>query len=233
MEEYSSSVTSSSIMIPAKFHPAKSFSFPKQSFGSKNEKCSFRVEWHQKYSWLHYDVITDAAFCYPCMKAEREKKYKSSTKHDPAFISKGFTNWKDATVAFNKHLKSDCHKEGVEIDELPKKTGDVGEKLSTEHKKEKELNREMFRRILQNICYLARQGLALKGHDNGANSNFTQLLRLRAFDCPAVLTWMEKKTNKYTSGNIQNECPQVMALHILRQISPDIAKNKIFYNHGR
>ena len=53
--------------------------------------------------------------------------------HEPAFISKGFTNWKDATVAFNKHLKSDCHKEAVEIHELHKKTGDVGEKLSTEH----------------------------------------------------------------------------------------------------
>jgi len=59
---------------------------------------------------------------------------------------------KNATVAFNKYLKSDCHKEAVEICELPKKTGDVSEKLSTEHKKEKELNREMFRRILQNVC---------------------------------------------------------------------------------
>ena len=82
-----------------------------------------------------------------CKMAEREEKHKASTKRKPAFISKGFTNWKDATVAFNKYLKSDCHKEAVEIHELPKKTGDVGEKLSSEHKKEKELNREMFRRI--------------------------------------------------------------------------------------
>ena len=40
-------------------------------------------------------------------------------------------------MAFNKHLKSDCHKESFEIHELPKKTGDVGEKLSSEHKKER------------------------------------------------------------------------------------------------
>ena len=44
------------------------------------------------------------------MKTEWERKYKVSTKHQPAFISKGFTNWKDATMAFNKYLKSDCHK---------------------------------------------------------------------------------------------------------------------------
>ena len=98
-------------------------------------------------------------------------------------------------MAFSKHLKSDCHREAVEIHELPKKTGDVGEKLNTEHKKEKELNREMFRRILQNVCYLSRQGLPLRGHDDGSNSNFIQLLRLRSFDYPDVLTWMEKKTS--------------------------------------
>ena len=219
----------STVMIPSKFHPPKSFLFPKRSFGSKNEKHSFRPEWCEKYSWLHYDASIDAVFCYICMKVERESKYKVSTKREPAFISKGFTNWKDATVAFNRHLKSDCHREAVEIHELPKKTGDVGEKLSTEHKKEKELNREMFRRILQNVRYLARQGLPFRGHDDGANSNFIQLLHLRSFDCPGVLTWMEKKTNKYTSGDIQNECLQVMALHILRQISSDIAKN----GHGR
>ena len=217
----------STVMIPSKFHPPKSFLFPKRSFGSKNEKRSFRPEWCEKYSWLHYDASIDAAFCYICMKVE-QIKYKVSTKREPAFIFKGFTNWKDATVAFNRHLKSDCHREAVEIHELPKKTGDVGEKLSTEHKKEKELNREMLRRILQNVRYLACQGLPFRGHDDGANSNFIQLLHLRSFDCPGVLTWMEKKTNKYTSGDIQNECLQVMALHILQQISSDIAKNGFF-----
>ena len=45
------------------------------------------------------------------MMAEREEKHKANTKRESAFISKGFTNWKDATVAFNKDLKSDCHKE--------------------------------------------------------------------------------------------------------------------------
>ena len=81
-------------------------------------------------------------------------------------------------VAFNKHLKSDCHKEAIEVHELPKKTGDIGEKLSSEHKNKKELTREMFRRILQNICYLAIQALPLRGHDDDVNSNSMQLLCL-------------------------------------------------------
>jgi len=158
------------------------------------------------------------------MKAEAEKSTTQVLNMTQLLSLKASQTGK----ILSKHLKSECHKEGVEIDEFSKKTGDVGEKLSTDHKNEKKFNREMFRRILQNIYYLACQGLALRGHDDGDNSNFTELLRLRAFDCPAVLTWMEKKTNKYTSGDIQNECPEIMALHILRQISSDIAKNNFF-----
>ncbi len=94
--------------------------------------------------------------------------------------------------------------------------GDIGELLSTQHEREKAQNRAMFHRILQNLCFLALQGLALRG--DGEDSNFTQLLRLRAFDCPEVMTWVDRKTNKYTSGNMQNECLQVMALHILREV---------------
>ena len=76
------------------------------------------------------------------------KKFKASTIRELTFISKGYTNWKDACEVFQKH----CHKEAVESIELPFKTGDVGEMLCTEHKTEKE-----------SIRYLARQGLAFKG----------------------------------------------------------------------
>ena len=120
----SASASDPTVTIPNKFNPPKSFPFPKRLFGSKNEKRSFRPEWYDKYSWLHYDAPKDAAFCYICMKVEQERMYRLGTKWEPAFISRGFTNWKDAMVAFNKHLKSDCHREAVEIHELPKKTGD-------------------------------------------------------------------------------------------------------------
>ena len=72
------------------------------------------------------------------------------------------------------------------------------------------------------------QGLSLKGQKDGEDSNFTQLLLLRSIGCPEVLTWMKKKTNKYTSGDIQNEFLQAMALHILWNICSDIVKNGIF-----
>ena len=178
-----------------KFHPPKTFRFPHRKFGSKGDTRSFRAEWCEKFDWLHYDVSGDAAFCHVCMSAELEKKFLASTRRDLAFISKGFTYWKEATTAFQKHLASACHREAVSaLQDLPNHVNDVGELLNAQHGKEKAVNRDMFRRILQNIRFLARQGLPLRGHGDDAESNFAQLMRLRAFDCAEVLEFVGKKT---------------------------------------
>ena len=42
----------------------KCLNFPKRQFGTKGEERIFRAEWCDTFSWLHYDVKTDAAFCY-------------------------------------------------------------------------------------------------------------------------------------------------------------------------
>ena len=48
-----------------------------------------------------------------CLKANKEGKFLSSTKGYHA--SKGYTNWKDVTCAFQKHQKSKCHREVIEV----------------------------------------------------------------------------------------------------------------------
>ena len=56
------------------------------------------------------------------------KKFLASTKGDPAFISKGFTYWKEGHKAFKKHQGSDCHREAVDdLIVLPRCTKDVCE----------------------------------------------------------------------------------------------------------
>ena len=118
------------------------------------------------------------------MTAEFEKKLLVSTKRDPAFITTSYTYWKEAVTAFKRRRNSACHREAVEVDEtLPVQVQDIGELLHASTQSKNVLNRSMFRRILQNLYYLARQGLALRGHSRGENSNFTHLLQLRAHDC--------------------------------------------------
>ena len=198
--------------FPDKFQPSASYCFPNRKFGKHSEERSFRAEWCQQFDWLHYNRASDAAFSYICMQAENERKFLGSTKRDQAFITKGFTNWRDATKAFKKHVTTSCHSEAILT--FKGNMADIGELLSTEHQREKSENRAFFRIILQNIRFLARQGLPLRGHEDETDSNFIQLLNLRAIDTPGLGDWMKKKTNKYTSHDIQNEVLHIMALGI-------------------
>lgn len=222
-------VNTSNSLLPLKFHPPITFKFPKRKFGASGER-SFKSLWCQKYRWLHYDVSSDAAFCYLCMRAEKEGKLLASTKKEPAFISKRFTYWKEATTAFNKHQASTCHKEANEaINLLPNELlGNIDDLLSEEIQEQKADNRKMFMKILQNIRFLARQGLPLRSHEE-ADSNFLQLFRLRGLDCPLIIEpWMKKKSDKYLSHAIQNECLLLLSSHILRNLASRIRESGCF-----
>ena len=67
------------------------------------------------------------------------KQQKMTAGNNDAFVSNGFSNWKDATMSFRKHDSSGCHKKGVEkMITLPATTRDIVEMLSSMHSSEKE-----------------------------------------------------------------------------------------------
>ena len=93
--------------------------------------------------------------------------------------------------------------------------------LSSAHDHGKSTNRKVFLKILQNIQFLARQGIALRGHDD-KESNFLQLFKLRGCDNDDMSNWQEKKRDRYLSPDIQNEVIQLMSLSILRSIASSV-----------
>ena len=108
--------------------------------------------------------------------------------------------------------------------------------LSSEHAEQKAVNRSYLLKVLQNIVYLARQGLPMRGNwvleeGGGAcerDSNFHQLMLLRASDDPGILEIMQRKTRKYTDHHIQNELLKVVALGHLRRIASEIRESGYF-----
>ena len=125
---------------------------------------------------------------------EDNGRLSGSARKDAAFLTKGFTNWKDATMSFTRHEVSDCHKETFEaMITLPKTTSDVAEMLSKSHSAEKKDSRQLFMKILLNIAFLARQRIALRGDGIGADSNFLQLLKLQGQDDLRISGWMAKR----------------------------------------
>ncbi|XP_052818330.1 zinc finger MYM-type protein 1-like [Mya arenaria] len=59
--------------------------------------------------------------------------------------------------------------------------------------------------------------------------NFMQLLKLHGQADPTILSWIEKKSDKYTSPPIQNEIIQIMALGILtRKVAHSVLEDAFF-----
>ena len=132
-------------------------------------------------------------------------------------------NWKDASVKFNNHEKSRCHKDAVlKTVTVPASCRDIGETLSSQLAKEKLERRLCFLKLMSSVRYLARQALPIRGDGDESNSNYMQLLKLRGEDDARIFEWLKKKTDKYTSEDIQNEMLKTMALHILRQITKSL-----------
>ena len=52
-------------------------------------------------------------------------------------------------------------------------------------------------KILQNVVFLERQGLALRGDGDGKSGNFYQLMLLRALDDPSLLKWINRSYDRY------------------------------------
>jgi len=75
--------------------------------------------------------------------------------------------------------------------------------------------RKMLLKLLSSMRYLAWQGLPLGGHapDGG---NFHLLVSLRSDDNSDLQKWISRSQKKaYMSHEIQNECLQLMAHHVL------------------
>ena len=203
-----------SASFPEQAHQPRLYPFPKRSFGNKvAAQHSFQPSWFDKWPWLHYLESSDAVFCITCAQARSHNKLNWSLNMDLAFLSTGFSNWKDATRKFAQHESV------LKTLALPSSTPNIAEALSSQTQKERLDHRKCFLKIVANVRFLARQGLPLRGHgDQECDSNFMQLLKLISEDDHNFDSWIKKKTDKYTSPEMQNEILKVMAHHILRQV---------------
>ena len=79
--------------------------------------------------------------------------------------------------------------------------------------------RQYLEIIMESLQYLARQGMALRGNEDGGD-NFTQLLLLGGKDHPYIIERLQNKTHgqkRYTHHDYQNELLFNMSNHLLRK----------------
>jgi len=108
---------------------------------------------------------------------------------------------------------------------LVSKTGDISEMMSLDVQRAKAINTEHLSKVLQNIVFLARQGLAMRGNwvpsnsldcpgGSEFNSNFHQLLLLWSKDNPHINKILQCKTHKYTDHSTQDEFKLISKNHL-------------------
>lgn len=185
--------------------------------------------WPMKYPWLHYDESKQAVVCFTCAKAATAKLLDSVNFTEPTFISKGFRNWKKAagkTGRFQLYQASQCHRVATEALAHVKYGIPVTTKLSKQLSSEQAAGRKCLKILFTTVGFLARQGLALRGHEE-EEGNFMQLLRTRCQDVPELSGWLLRRKD-FTHHAIQDEILKLFSNAIMRIILPEIRESQSF-----
>ncbi|ELT94202.1 hypothetical protein CAPTEDRAFT_200997 [Capitella teleta] len=120
-----------------------------------------------------------------------------------------YHKWKDVHQGLKFHANSQAHIEATAIIAKSGKHDTTSEALTKACAKETEEKRACLIMVVTSLRFLARQAEAIRRiSDNG---NLTHLLKLRSNEFPLIVTWMEKKSNSFTSPQVQNELMNIMA----------------------
>ena len=202
-------------------------SFPTKKLGkNKVEYRSSNSKWFDNEKWSHWDSGTEKAYCFICRNIYLLNKLTFSKCAENSFISSGFSMWKNATKAFEKHRKSACHQEAVLKWYHHLKQTNISAQLSDQIRNDQKINRHCLEMLFTSVEYLARQALPFRGHTE-ERGNFHQLMVLRGNESADLKSWIARKRS-YMSHDIQNEILQVMAHQILRAIMKDVSSSNWF-----
>lgn len=96
---------------------------------------------------------------------------------------------------------------------------DIGAQLCAQREDRRRFHRDMLMKLLLSIHYLSRQGLALRGHNESADTldeNLYQLLLLHSENNRPMKEWLSKR--EYISPDIVNDLMTTMGQFVLRNI---------------
>ena len=142
-----------------------------------------------------------------------------------AFVKNGFNNWK-RLVSVSPNMKSPTAIVSlfIKIHQMKASAG-IGAQLDQQIKENQQLHRKLLLKQLSSLRYLARQGLAVRGHEQ-IEGNLIQLLLLRSEDCSELKQWIKEK--HYLSSEILNEMLSLMCRTITMQLLKEIHEASIY-----
>jgi hypothetical protein len=199
--------------------------------GSRTRILTFQRQWVDHFPWLLIRHDVDGVLCRSCVEATGRHLMTDSVadaRQDRAFVEVGYSDWKHAIDKFTKHQRSASHKFACSQLAQNRVSVHVAAQLDKQHASDQALARKAFGTIISSVIYLARQGIALRGHDTDSG-NFQQLLHLRQADNSALEKWINSGRYKtYTSWAVQNELLQLASRQLLLRICEDIRSSGMY-----
>lgn len=183
-----------------------------------NRTLHYQDRWYRQYPWLHYNAQAKGILCFYCVKTYTIQKSALSKRAEPAFSLTGFSNWKNAVTRFRHHELSQSHQHAVTV--LSQKGREVNALLCSAVAKQQQEAQHCLRKVVGSVMLLARQGLAIRGHDL-KDGNLFQLLKFQAKDDARLSHWLSQ-CQDYTSPQIQNEILQLVSNSVVRDIAKSI-----------
>ena len=185
--------------------------------------------------WLVYSPRENTMICIPCWLFANRSNRWSDPKTGCKIFAKG-------THKIEKHEKSESHKQAEKEFFLTKfrllNDRTVLEGLVKAERKGIEKNRKILTKIIDAVLYLARQGLAFRGHreyqglgcPSTNEGNFLELMKLLAkYDSLLEQHLLTSDRNAtYLSPDIQNELIQSLSAQVLSNIVSEINEARYF-----
>lgn len=145
------------------------------SYKINNDNRSFQKQWFLNRPWLEYSVDRDRAYCYYCRHFGSTNTMTNRNQSD-AFLT-GYNNWKNAVGSnrgFKQHETAAAHITATfnynEFIIREKSKSNVINLVDKARVEQIRKNRERLIKISSTIWLCARQMIALRGHDEHAES---------------------------------------------------------------
>ncbi|CAI8591442.1 unnamed protein product [Vicia faba] len=207
-------------------------SFPRTTFGSV--KRSFSKSWYKNYTWLEYNEIKDAAYCFYCFLFK--KPGRAEHFGFEVFTKSGYRDWKHASQGLKDHVGShnSLHNSCVKhYDDYNNQRQSVTSKFAKATKESEELYKIRLTCSLDCSRYLIEQGMTFRGHDESSTSlnkdNFREMVDWVKSQNEQVRDAFDRggKNCTMTCGDIQKELATCCAHEVTKVIMEELGDRQL------
>ena len=173
---------------------------------SKSFIRHFQESNYQEKLWLCGSAMVNKLFCWPCLLFSSNR----------GVLTTGYNDLNHLTTSMAKHLCSQAHINCALILKTFGKTridllvDEQKNQNVTRHNQQVSENREILERLIDTICFIGSQEIALRGNDESQKSenkgNYVELINLIAkYDSKLAAHLAKDSVFKGTSNHIQND----------------------------